>query len=79
MNRSALPLVWGRYGRVFFARMRISRQTRSQSFGTFFGAVFLLNASSKLDYAKHRREQKLMEGLKEAKNKYSASYSQVKS
>ena len=47
------------------------------AFGIFLGAVYLIDALSEFDYADYQREQKLMECLKEAKNKYSASYCQI--
>ena len=47
------------------------------AFGIFFGGIFLYDALSEFDYAEYQREQKLMECLKEAKNKYSVSYCQI--
>ena len=47
------------------------------AFGILFGAVFLFDALSEFDYAEYQREQKLLECLKEAKNKYSVSYCQI--
>ena len=45
-------------------------------FGIFFCAIFLFDALSEFDYAEYRREQKLMECLKEAGSS-SASYCQL--
>ena len=44
--------------------------------GIFLVAVYLFDAFSEFDYAEYQREQKLMECIKEAKNKYTAYYCQ---
>lgn len=45
--------------------------------GVFFSTIFLFDALNEFDYEEYQREQKLMECLKEAKNRYSASFCQV--